>query len=50
LYLGLSREEIAASRYLSINTVKTALHSLYNKLNANNNASAVRIAIEKRLL
>ncbi|MDR1000123.1 MAG: LuxR C-terminal-related transcriptional regulator, partial [Clostridiales bacterium] len=39
LYLGLSREEIAASRYLSINTVKTALHSLYNKLNANNNAS-----------
>ncbi|MDR2687866.1 MAG: LuxR C-terminal-related transcriptional regulator [Oscillospiraceae bacterium] len=50
LYQGLSRAEIAASRYLSINTVKTLLQGLYAKLGAENNVDAVRIAIEKKLL
>lgn len=50
LYDGLSREEIAENRYLSINTVKKILQSIYIKLDANNNVDAVRIAIEKKLL
>jgi len=50
LYHGLSRTEIAATRYLSINTVKTALNMLYSKLGAENNVDAVRIAMEKKLI
>jgi len=50
LYHGLSREEIAANRYLSINTVKKILQSVYIKLDANNNVDAIRIAIEKKLI
>ena len=50
LYHGLSREEIATNRYLSINTVKKILQSIYIKLNANNNVDAIRIAIEKKLI
>jgi LuxR family maltose regulon positive regulatory protein len=50
LYRGLSRTEIAATRYLSINTVKTTLNMLYSKLGAENNVDAVRIAIEKNLV
>jgi len=50
LYHGLSREEIATNRYLSINTVKKILQSVYIKLDANNNADAIRVAIEKRLI
>ncbi|MCL2775095.1 MAG: LuxR C-terminal-related transcriptional regulator [Oscillospiraceae bacterium] len=50
LYHGLSREEIAANRYLSINTVKKILQSIYIKLDANNNVDAIRIAIEKKLV
>ena len=50
LYHGLSRTEIAATRYLSINTVKTALNMLYSKLGAENNVNAVRIAMEKKLI
>ena len=50
LYHGLSREEIAANRYLSINTVKKILQSIYIKLDANNSVDAVRIAIEKKLV
>ena len=50
LYLGLSREEIAANRYISINTVKKILQSIYIKLDANNNVDAIRIAMEKRLI
>jgi len=50
LYIGLSREEIAATRYLTINTVKTIIQSLFIKLDANSNVDAVRIAIEKKLL
>ena len=50
LYHGLSREEIAAHRYLSINTVKKILQSIYTKLDAHNNVDAVRIALEKGLI
>ena len=50
LYHGLSRAEIAANRYLSINTVKTILQTLYQKLGAENNVDAVRIALETGLL
>lgn len=50
LYHGLSRDEIAANRYLSINTVKKILQSAYIKLDANNNVDAVRIALEKKLV
>lgn len=50
LYDGLSREEIAENRYLSINTVKKILQSIYIKLDANNNVDAIRIAIEKKLI
>ena len=50
LYHGLSREEIAETRYLSVNTVKKILQSIYIKLNAHNNVDAIRIAIEKKLI
>jgi len=50
LYHGLSREEIAVNRYLSINTVKKILQSIYVKLDANNNVDAVRIALERKLI
>ena len=50
MYLGLSREEIAANRYLSVNTVKKILQSIYIKLDANSNVDAVRIATEKKLI
>jgi LuxR family maltose regulon positive regulatory protein len=50
LYQGLSRDEIAANRYLSINTVKKILQSVYIKLDANNNVDAIRIALEKKLI
>jgi len=47
---GFSRDEIAQSRYLSLNTVKKIMQSLYIKLDASNNLDAVRIAFERRLL
>jgi len=50
LYHGLSREEIAENRYLSINTVKKILQSVYIKLDANNSVDAVRIALERKIL
>ena len=50
LYHGLSRDEIAEYRYLSINTVKKILQSIYIKLGANNNVDAIRMAIEKKLV
>ena len=50
LYRGLLREEIAENRYLSINTVKKILQSIYIKLDANNNVDAIRIALEKKLI
>ena len=50
LYHGLSREEIAEHRYLSVNTVKKILQSIYTKLDANNNVDAVRIANEMKII
>ena len=50
VYRGLSREEIAVKRFLSINTVKKLLQSIFIKLDANNNVDAIRIALEKKLI
>ncbi|MCL2287086.1 MAG: LuxR C-terminal-related transcriptional regulator [Firmicutes bacterium] len=50
LYYGLSRDEIAENRYLSVNTVKKILQSIYTKLNANNNVDAIRIAIKNKMI
>jgi len=50
LYHGLSRDEIAANQYLSINTVKKILQSVFAKLDAKNSVDAIRIAIEKNLV
>ncbi|GHV28160.1 hypothetical protein FACS18948_6740 [Clostridia bacterium] len=50
LYNGLSRQEIAATRYISLNTVKSELATLYAKLGAESAIEAVRIAIERGLL
>lgn len=44
---GLTREEIAAAHYISVNTVKSVIRSIYNKLDAANRAEAVSIAIAK---
>jgi len=45
LYHGLTREEIAESRYISISTVKKTIESMFLKLDANNVADAIRVAI-----
>ena len=50
LYHGLSREEIATNRYLSINTVKTILRSIFIKLDAYNSVDAIRIGLGKKLI
>jgi LuxR family maltose regulon positive regulatory protein len=47
---GLTREEIAEDEGISINTVKSVIRSVYNKLGAVNRADAVRIAAEAGLL
>jgi LuxR family maltose regulon positive regulatory protein len=43
---GLTREEIANSLSISVNTVKSVIRSIYNKLGAVNRADAVRIAAQ----
>ncbi|GHU03657.1 hypothetical protein FACS1894158_02510 [Betaproteobacteria bacterium] len=50
LYQGLSRSEIAVARNLSINTVKLVVNTLYTKLDADNVADVIRIAVEKKLI
>ena len=47
---GLSRTEIAASRDLSINTVKMLINNIYMKLGAENLADAIRIAAERKIV
>jgi LuxR family maltose regulon positive regulatory protein len=47
---GLSRVEIAASRGLSVNTVKMVINSLYMKVGAENLADLIRIAVERNLI
>jgi len=44
---GLTREEIALEQYISMNTVKSTITSIYTKLHASNKADAVSIAITK---
>lgn len=44
---GLMREEIAAEQFITVNTVKTFIRSIYNKLNAANRVEAVSIAIAR---
>lgn len=41
---GLTREEISQQQYISVNTVKTHIKSIYNKLGALNRADAIRLA------
>jgi LuxR family maltose regulon positive regulatory protein len=50
LYHGLSRTQIASRHYISVNTVKTALQTIYAKLGAENNVDAIRLATEMGLL
>ncbi|MDR2759930.1 MAG: LuxR C-terminal-related transcriptional regulator, partial [Spirochaetaceae bacterium] len=47
---GLTREEIAEDSEISINTVKSVVRNIYNKLGAVNRADAVRIAVSKGIL
>jgi LuxR family maltose regulon positive regulatory protein len=47
---GLTREEIAEANSLSINTIKSVIKSVYNKLGAVNRADAIRIATSMGIL
>jgi LuxR family maltose regulon positive regulatory protein len=44
LATGLSRREIGARLYISVNTVKTHIRELYRKLDATSRADAVACA------
>jgi LuxR family maltose regulon positive regulatory protein len=50
LYQGMTREEIAGASSLSINTIKSIIRTIYNKLEAVNKADAVRIAVARGLV
>ncbi|MDR1059096.1 MAG: LuxR C-terminal-related transcriptional regulator [Treponema sp.] len=47
---GLTRNELAEDNAISINTVKSVIRSLYNKMGAINQADAIRIAVSLGLL
>ncbi len=47
---ALTREEIADSCGISVNTVKSVLRSIYNKLGAVNRSDAIRIAVDSGLM
>jgi LuxR family maltose regulon positive regulatory protein len=47
---GLSNRQIAAELYIALGTVKSHLHNIYGKLNAQNRAQAVARAKELGLL
>jgi len=47
---GLSRTEIAASRNISLNTVKNAVNIIYEKLYANNLPEAIHIATSRKII
>jgi LuxR family maltose regulon positive regulatory protein len=50
LLQGLSRAEISLAHGISINTVKTMLQMIYDKLGAESGMDAIRIATARRLL
>ncbi|MDR1619567.1 MAG: LuxR C-terminal-related transcriptional regulator [Clostridiales bacterium] len=50
LALGLTREQIAQKRFVSVNTVKTTIRNIYKKLGAQNRAEAIRLATAQNLL
>ncbi|MCL2498393.1 MAG: LuxR C-terminal-related transcriptional regulator, partial [Symbiobacteriaceae bacterium] len=50
LYHGLSREEIATNRFISLNTVKKTLQFIFLKLGVNRSVDAIRVALEKGLI
>jgi len=50
LYQGLTGEEIARENNLSINTIKSVIKRIYNKLGAFNKADAIRLALEQGLV
>jgi len=50
LYQGLTREEIAETRFLSLPTVKKTIESAYIKLDAYNIADAIRIALKNNYI
>jgi LuxR family maltose regulon positive regulatory protein len=47
---GLTREEISEASAISLNTVKSVIRSVYNKLGALNRADAIRLATEAGFL
>jgi len=47
---GLSRTEIADSRNLSINTVKTMINSIYAKLGVDGLVDLIRVAAERKMI
>ena len=47
---GLTREEIAGNCSLSVNTIKSTIRNIYEKLGAFNRADAIRIATEAGIL
>ncbi|MDR0669309.1 MAG: LuxR C-terminal-related transcriptional regulator [Treponema sp.] len=47
---GMTQEEIAGQTSLSVNTIKSVIRSVYNKLGAINKADAVRIATSKGIV
>lgn len=49
LSMGFTREEIAATRYIAVSTVKAVIASIYSKLGAVNRADAIRIAAKLNL-
>ena len=47
---GLSRADIASSRKLSENTVKMIITNIYDKLEAENRADLIRIAVKRKVI
>jgi DNA-binding CsgD family transcriptional regulator len=50
LFRGYTQDEIAENASRSVNTVKTIIKHIYEKLGASNRADAIRIAISLGLL
>jgi len=50
LYHGLTRDDIATNRYISINTVNKILQSVFYKLDAEKSIDAIRVALENKMI